>query len=188
MKRLLLVIAFVLLIVGTGAVMRTPITQPGFDNIPTMIDVNGDAAMFANSAAEQAFYTVSIPRNALGLTDRLIFVELPYVALNSSGFIRNITWRVYYGTSIAVTIPVDNWSNSGTLRSGKFVVWLSNKGATNSQQIFARDETVTFVSGLLSTGQDSRKTLDLRVTIQFSLADPNLWIQRQVAITTQMAP
>ena len=167
---------------------RTPITKEGFGNIPSYIEVEGAAFDVANSAAEEDYYTVTIPRNSLGLTDRVIRLELDYIALNNSGAARTITWRVYYGAAGALQLPPDTWANNGSPRAGRFVVWLSCKGDPDTQQIFAYHEAEKHIMGAAIENQDSRKDQDLKVTIQFSAASIWLYNTRQVALTTQMAP
>lgn len=190
MKRLLLVIAiaFALLLVAIGATMRTPITQPGFDNIPTLIEYDPVRTTISNQAAETTLYEVEVPRNSLGLTDRAVRIELDYLGYNNSGAPRTIVWRVYYGTSAALVLPTKTWVADARYFSGKLVVWLINDGAVNSQFVHAWDRNDPFIYNTDSWAQASNKNLNLKITADFSVANANLQVIQTVAVTTQMAP
>ncbi len=189
MKRLLFVtIALALLFVATGGAMRTPITKPGFDNIPTLIDVNVNLEQFVNTAAEVEIYRVTIPRGTLGLTDRVVKVELEYAGWNFSGGNKGIVWRVYYGTAAPVVVPADVWANVAAFRFSRLNVWLINQGNVNEQIIIIRDESNKFTGDLEFRFQESNKELDLVITFQFSAAHAQLEINRLVIVTSQIAP
>ena len=168
--------------------MRTPITQPGFDNIPTLIHMTGVLDTIQNSAAEEEVYRVTIPRNRLGLTDRAVHAELHYRGSNTTGVARTITYRVYYGGSVAIVTAPDTWANSASFRFSMLDVWLINTGAVDAQYIFIRDEGNVYIGNAMAIAEDSNKNLDLVITIQFSAASNDLFFTRLVGLITQMAP
>lgn len=167
---------------------RIPLTLEGSGNVVSVIALEHTPAMFTNNAAEQTIYTVEIPRRTLGIDDRMVKLHIEYVGYNFQGGAQTITWRVYYGASAAVVIPAETWANVNAFRSSSFDVWLTNKGDTQSQQLHARDTGNVWTRGLLAVAEDSTKDQNLVVTIQFSAAHGNLWLQRQVAMATRMVP
>lgn len=167
---------------------RIPLTKEGFGNVVSVIALEDTPAMFTNNAAEQEIYRVEIPRRTLGLVDRMVKLHIEYVGYNFQGGAQTITWRVYYGASAAVVIPAETWANVNAFRSSGFDVWLTNRANPQLQQLHARDTSNVWIRGLLGTAEDSTKDQDLVVTIQFSAADGNLWLQRQLAIATRMMP
>lgn len=168
--------------------MRTPITEPGFDNIPTLIEYDPVRTMISNQAAETTLYEVEVPRNSLGMTDRAVRIELDYLGYNNSGAPRTIVWRVYYGTSAALMLPTKTWVADARYFSGKLVVWLINDGAINSQFVHAWDRDDPFIYNTDSWAQASNENLNLKITADFSVANANLKVIQTVAVTTQMAP
>jgi len=168
--------------------MRTPITKPGFDNIPTLVDMSGVDMNIINSAAEEEVYRVTIPRSSLGRTDRIIKFEMEYAVVNVSGGARTVTYRTYYGDSVALVSPVRTYASIGGFTYyGNLRVFLINDGTADDQRMRVWD--VGYKYGNSSTlTQDSTKKLELVVTMQFSDALPSLAWYRLVAITTQMAP
>ena len=189
MKRLLLIIvALVLLTTCAGAVMRTPITKPGFDNIPTIIEIDMVATTVVDTTSETTLCEITIPRNTLGQTDRVAKMDIEWIGLNDSGSNVTLTWRVYYGSSAALVIPGDIWATNVNPRQGQFIAWLLNMGAVDDQQIVGKDLDEKFVGNYDRISQDSNEDLDLKVTAQFSVADPDILIRNLICIVTQMAP
>ena len=167
---------------------RTPITKEGYGNIPTLVNFDTSRTLIINKATEEDLFTVTIPRNSLGLTDRAIKVTLEYNGYNNSGAARTITWRVYYGSSAALVLPVDTWAAAVTDRAGTFTVYLINTGSVSAQNVYARDESEKAILNLDSWTQDSGKALDLTITAQFSAASNNLFITNFCTTVTQFAP
>jgi len=188
-KHLFVCLLLVILIFLIGAEpMRTPITKPGFDNIPSVVTIYDTATTVINNAAEATLCEVTIPRNTLGLTDRIVHMQIQYLAENSTGSATSIVWRAYYGSSAAVATGSDGWSSSATPRHGIFSVWLMNMGAVNDQQLILKDEKESHVGNYDRIAQNSNEDLTLKVTVDFNVASSSLFIRNFVCIVTQYAP
>lgn len=184
----LIVVGAVILGVLIMSGSRTPITKEGFGNLPVVIEFDSVGTTISNNAAEATLYEVEIPRSSLGLTERCVKVEIEFIGRNNSGGAKTITWRVYYGTSAALTLPVDTWADSADYFAGTFVVYLINGGAVNDQDIYARDVHDPLLYNTDSWAQNSNKDLNLKITTDFSAAHASLLIINKVTTTLLMIP
>lgn len=168
--------------------MRTPITKPGFDNIPTIIEIDMVATTINDTTSETTLCEITIPRNTLGQTDRVAKMEIEWIGMNDSGSNVTLVWRAYYGSSAALVLNGDTWATNANPRHGTLVVWLLNMGAVDDQQIVAKDLDEKYVANYDRISQDSNEDLDLKVTAQFSVADTDILIRNLICTVTQMAP
>jgi len=92
---------------------------------------------FSNSAAENTFYTFTVPANMGATNGNRLKLSLLMTVLNNSGANRTYTARVKFGATTQIDDALIAVPTSAALRTMLVDIIVANDGATNAQVISA---------------------------------------------------
>jgi len=158
-------------LIRASQIQNVPVGNP-LVNLPVIIKADTTETAFSNSAAENTYYTYSLPGGILGINDAIRMTAWVSI-LNNSAAPQTYTFRYKYGGStlhaFGLTLT-NNASAQGTLAQ----CIMKNAGATNSQKgigVFNADFINNWVVGGIGTSAiDSTVNQNIVLTIQSSAA------------------
>jgi len=154
-------------------------------NILSVLKVDPTEVTYSNSAAETTIWTYTLPAGVLGASDQLLLVLFLSI-LNSSGAIRTITNRFYFGGT-QITAPQDFPFNTGTTSAAEIHVSIKNNGATNAQKVVHKwscaNDTFATADGAFGTAaKDTTLAQQIKFTLQSDVATATQTFNQQLAL------
>lgn len=143
---------------------------------------------FSNSAAENTLWSWTMPGGITGPNDAL-YLAFYFTLLNNSGSTLTYTFRLYFGGTVLLSMPLSTISQATTL-TGEMICFIKNVGVTNSQEgqglvgYLASTNTFISVFPLGGTGVsviDTTGAQQIKATVQSSAATATQTINQQMA-------